>query len=356
MPEKLFNKAEKLRYLSKYETSLQYYRKALNSYKKADNTEGMLYCLIAMADVQRMLGRYTASLKSYVSAYELTKILRKPALRADTEVGMGLCLRGMGLWKDALKLFRKAKGFYKRTDDIEGIAFILWAEAGAYRYGGQPLKAIDLLKEALEINEQLEDLESQGYCLNALGGASRVAGLYNESLRYYKKANRIFEITGDRFGKAYSYCGIGNALRMKGKYDEAMDYFKNALNIYKRIGDIVSSAYTLWSIGQTYTMLSRPAMALRYYQRAFKQFKKTGDHRGRVYYLLGLAQCSIQHNDMKKVKQLLCKAKELAEYYDFRLELCHCDAISLLLENKKTDCYQRLGLVYRAKSLPLNIP
>ncbi|GBE02182.1 tetratricopeptide repeat protein [bacterium BMS3Bbin06] len=320
---------------------------------------------MAAGDMSRMLGRYKDALTHYSDALVLSRKIGDKSLQSDAAIGMGLALRGMGLWRDALRCFGRAGRHLTGENDLPGKAFLCWAEAGAWRYRGLPLKAIELLKETLSISKRLKDREMEGFSLNALGGASRVAGLNRESLRYYERANRIFTGRNDSFGKAYSHCGIGNAYRMYGDYGTAMSHFRKALVIYKRIGDIVSSAYTLWSIGQNYTMLGRTKLSERYYLRSRELFRKTGDVRGMVYFHLGMGQECIQKGEFKKASGLLKKSLETAAEYGFLLEQCHSRQLIRYLDRVKSgkvltpptsSCYNRLGVNIRFDGVPFNIP
>jgi len=361
--EEIYSEAERLRARSRYAEALRAFRRAKSLFARAGDGEGEFICLMAMGDMLRMAGRYKEAEKSYREAHDITYELRSPALRAEAETGIGLSLRGRGDWKGALSHFRKAKRHFRKTGDTEGLAFVLWAEAGAWRYRGMPGKSIALLKEALKTGRGLSSPELEGYCLNALGGASRVAGLRHLSLRYYRKANEIFSATKDRFGLAYSFCGMGNAERMYGRYQNAHDYFRKALRVYDRIGDIVSSAYTLWSIGQTYLMEGRLLMAERSFNRADERFRQTGDTRGRAYHLLGLSQVYALRGERKAALKLLERTLRITEKGNYLLENCHARTLHDWLSGKKSilteggpACYNRLGIRLKFTGLPFNIP
>lgn len=86
--------------------------------------------MLSLGDTYRMVGDFNLAVKSYTNAVEIAKQIRDPITLADARVGLGLSLRAMGKWKDAIKLIREAKKTYRRKGDRQGLAFTLWAEAG----------------------------------------------------------------------------------------------------------------------------------------------------------------------------------------------------------------------------------
>jgi tetratricopeptide (TPR) repeat protein len=101
-----------------------------------------------------------------------------------------------------------------QSQDAQGVAFALWAQAGALRFGGRVPKAIARFQEAKELFETVGYTSGVAYALCGLGGTHRLAGKFDASLAYYQEANELFRMLKDRVGLAYSHCGIGNAYRM----------------------------------------------------------------------------------------------------------------------------------------------
>ena len=78
-------------------------------------------------------GNFKLAEGSYSRAIKLSEKMKDKVTTADAAVGLGLSLRALGRWKEAINLFSKAKDFYMRSKDEHGMAFVFWAEGGAYR-------------------------------------------------------------------------------------------------------------------------------------------------------------------------------------------------------------------------------
>ncbi|PIV42895.1 MAG: hypothetical protein COS27_06110 [Nitrospirae bacterium CG02_land_8_20_14_3_00_41_53] len=349
--------AEKLREKSFYPESLRLFKKALKGYTKICDRDGIFHCTLSLGDTYRMVGNFDLASKSYANTIELAKKIKDSIKAADAKVGLGLSLRAEGKWKEAIKLIRKSRKTYQRKGDKQGIAFTLWAEAGALRIKGNIIGAIKMFKKSYKIFKSLKDIQGAGYCLCGLGGTSRIAGRFRDSLKYYTSAHRLFSDIKDIFGTAYSYCGIGNAHRMRKDYKSALANFAKAIRLYKRIGDRVSYSYTLWSLGTTYKMIGNLNKARDNFIKAMLLFKKTKDPRGMIYCRLGLGEIALL-----KGKKAVARRHFLASLHgsmknSFAIEGCHATTI-LSFMNGKIDntCYNRPGLKLRFQGLPFNIP
>lgn len=372
--DNLYDRAENFRDKLRYNQSLRLFTKALLGYASLKDTFGMYQCNISLGDVYRMVGKFDHAQTAYIQAIELAKQMKSSVKVADAKVGLGLSLRAQGNWQKALGLIRTSKRIYKARGDAQGLAFSLWAEAGALRIKGDIPGSISTFKESYGLFKSLKDSHGTGYCLCGLGGSSRAAGNIRASLKYYLRANRLFVSLHDVFGKAYSFCGIGNAYRMLGAYDESFIYFKKATKLYKTIGDHVSYAYTLWGMSTSYKMTHQYGKALRFLDNAGAFFKKTKDSRGMIYTKLGFGEIALLHGDMKNARKYLNAAYREARKKKFSLESCHAQILVSCLDDavcqrkskiqrtpaaigtKQRTCYNQIGVKLKLNAPPFNIP
>jgi tetratricopeptide (TPR) repeat protein len=354
---------------------MKLFKEALQKYANQSDTKGMLRCMLSLGDTYRMTGDFRLASRNYSQAIELAKKHRESIWVADARIGLGLSLRALGRWKDALKLIRESAQIYRRTDDLEGLAFSLWAEAGALRIQGKITESIKTFKKSFAIFKNLRNEQGTGYCLCGLGGTHRIAGLIKDSLQYYNEANTLFSCIKDRFGIAYSYCGIGNAYRMMKDYKKSIINFSKAVDLYQKIGDKVSYAYTLWSLGTTYKMEENFQEARDNFIKAMLLFRRTKDPRGIVYCNLGLGELDLLSERKVNAINRIRMAFDDAVKNSFAIEKCHA-ALLLSYINKNNlpspplskgeqgkfsekinnKCYNRLGLKLKFQGLPFNIP
>jgi tetratricopeptide (TPR) repeat protein len=379
--ESLIERAEKLKEKSLYHQSLNLFKKAFHRYKKKCDTQGILRCMLALGDIYRMSGNFDLAAVNYSEAINLAKKHKEQAWLSDAKIGLGLSLRAQGKWRESIKLIRESERTYNKQGDREGIAFSLWAEAGALRIKGSVIDAIRTFKASLEKFKRLKSRQGIGYCLCGLGGASRIAGHFNDSLIYYTAANKLFSDINDIFGIAYSHCGIGNALRMLDDYKNALVHFAKATTLYKKIGDRVSYSYTIWGLGSTYKMMGNFKKARDNFIKAMLLFNRTKDQRGLIYCKLALGELDFlegkKANAMRQLRAALCESMKNG----FAIEKCHAAVIlSFINENNPPTpyfkeghigvkweqagfsgniddrCYNKLGLKLKFHGLPFNMP
>jgi len=108
-----FAQAEKHRKAIEYNSAIEMYKKALKVFKKKAHLQGVLDCLIALGDMFRAMGDYTAARSYYEEGRELAELLEDKVSVADALAGTGLSLRALGFWKDALYMIGKAGRMYQ---------------------------------------------------------------------------------------------------------------------------------------------------------------------------------------------------------------------------------------------------
>ncbi|NTU42637.1 MAG: tetratricopeptide repeat protein [Nitrospirales bacterium] len=353
----LIKEAEELRESSQYKESLKLFKKAVSLSRKQNDLQGLIDSTVASADIYRMIGEFDNAVESYEEALEACEALGDAMTAADCLAGMGLSLRAMGMWKEAIRFIKTSQKTYIKEEDKKGLAFSLWAEAGAWRVAGNITKTIEVFNQALEVFTALREKPGKGYAICGLGGAHRMAGKFKESLKYYKQANTIFSGLKDTFGTAYSHCGIGNAYRMLGDFEKAQAHFSDATRLYAEIGDIVSYSYTLWSLATLHKVHGDLDLAQEYTDKAMKNFLKTKDPRGIIYCNLTLGEVDFMRGKKKQGIKKVRSALESAEGYGFKLERCHCRTLLGLMEGtRKPACYKGLGVSIDLTAIPLNIP
>jgi tetratricopeptide (TPR) repeat protein len=358
----LIKNAEVLRDKTQYMEALRVFKSALSISRKKGDVSGILDATLGIADISRMTGNFDAAINNYEEALEACEALGRTLTAADCMVGMGLSLRAIGMWKEALRFVSAAKKTYRKEKDKRGAAFSLWAEAGVQRVAGNIGKAITLFKEANGLFASVRFDPGIAYSLCGLGGAHRIAGKYEESLSYYRKANQMFGRLKDKFGTAYSHCGIGNACRMQKRFGgDAMRHFRKAAQIYEEIGDIVSYSYTLWSIATVYKMKKDFHQAETYTNAAMRNFKKTKDPRGLIYCNMLLGEMDFMRGKNASAVKRLRGALLEAKNYGFSLEQCHANTLLAFLAGASSEtvplsCYKRIGVVIHTASIPFNMP
>ena len=115
--DRFFHKASELKNRARYKDALLLFKRAKRAYEKDNITEGRLRCFMSIGDVYRMTGKFELAGKNYSEAIKISGKLKDTTTAADAAVGLGLSVRGLGRWKEALEMFSGAEKVYreKRT-------------------------------------------------------------------------------------------------------------------------------------------------------------------------------------------------------------------------------------------------
>lgn len=355
-------KAEKLQDESKFAKALSIYEKIdKNLRDDSFDREWLFYFRLSEGHCARLAGDFKKSINYYRLALKLAKEIDERAV-ADAYAGLGTALRAIGKLYKAIEVFNIAWGIYKKIDDVEGQAYVLWARGGTLRFMGSLKQAFESFKKSLTLYKRLGDRAGIGYSLCGLGGVSRIMGDFEKSLEFYTEANAVFKKIKDKFGIAYSYCGIANANRMLGNFEKAKKYFALATKNYEDIGDKISYAYTLWGEGTLAKVVGDTDKAMEKFLKAEKIFAETGDKRGLIYTELGKVEVEFTRSekiDKRKFRSLLAISKK----YGYNFERLHIVLAEKMINGEKIDQlyneYKKLGSKFLERidvKIPLNLP
>ena len=195
--------------------------------------------------------------------------------------------RGLGRYATAIAAFSKLLPVYRRRNDREGEAFVLWAMGTTERFAGCLADADRHLKSAVRLYERLGDASGLAYARCGWGGTLRMRGDAARSRALYARGFRYFRRAGDRFGMAYASCGQGNAWRMLGRLSVAVPFMKRAEEFYRQLRLPGPLGFVLWSRAMLETERRAWSHATRFLAAAEAEFRRAKDPRGLVYVTLG---------------------------------------------------------------------
>jgi len=106
--EEYFHRAEKYRKSAAYSAAIELYKRALAVYKKGSDITGTLNCFLALADTLRAKGEFVKARSVYTEGLGIAEALDDRASVADALVGLGLSVRALGDWHEAMNMVNKA--------------------------------------------------------------------------------------------------------------------------------------------------------------------------------------------------------------------------------------------------------
>ncbi len=336
----LLHKAEKLRQLGDYCGAVKLYKGFLSASKSATTHQNKsnkcsgrtsvrgeqmfgallsdkLDAMLAIADLFRVLGRFSDSRKFYNKTAGFLKNKNDDNVDRyflDCLIGDALCDKCEGKYKLALSKLNKTIKLAKNQKDADALGFIHWHIGMIYRFLGALNKSKKHLEISLATHKKINDLNGVGFSLCGLGGLLRASGRLEDSLKLYTRANKIFKKNRDAYGRAYSFCGMANAYKASDKIKKAISYYGFSEPLYIKTKDLSSLAFVYKGLAGCYLKTGCKILSDFYFAKSLKFFKKSQDTRG-------LLSLYLERLSRKNDGELYKKAKMLAEANNLKNEI-----------------------------------
>ncbi|WP_132065880.1 CHAT domain-containing protein, partial [Aquimarina spinulae] len=336
-----FKKADSLLIDKKYDSSIEFFSKALPIYKNAKTWERLAACYNGISENQWRNRKLEEALSSAKKVLEINSnyIGKNTFQEARAYDNIGNYYQGIPNYDKALPYFQKAlkikqKLFHGNHPDI---AISYGKLAIIHYYISDYQEAIRFQKKVLEINLTIFGAEHQktanaynniGVFYDSLGkdfkaleyykknlaiiikkigenhlqvghGYTNIGTSYSDlrqddnALNYYQKALAIYTEKEDLKGLSVTYVNIGVVLINKGEYDKALQYFKKSLHIrldfYGKHHPKVADVYM--NIGVNFRDIKKYDKALQYYSKGLQIYKdsygKNNDKVANIYTNIG---------------------------------------------------------------------
>jgi len=171
---------------------------------------------------------------------------------AMANVLVGITLKRLQNFKDALSHLKSAESFFKLSGDIAAIPATLVDQGDCYRNLGQLDFSEKAYKESADLADKFGNNRQVSVAKAQLATVFMERGNYNEALSTYKNAFTIFEQLGDLREMAVTMRQIGIIYLKNNKLLDSENYFREALRISTQIKAIDVEAYTLDTLSLLY--------------------------------------------------------------------------------------------------------
>lgn len=152
-------------------------------------------------------------------------------------VGLGLCHRSFGRFRDANACCDRAAEVFHAIGDHFGEGFALVGLAAGYRGQDRFEDAIARLERALEIFERIDDPWGKATALTDVGKTYRSLGRSRDAIDYLNEALEVYRVLGYRRREATVLRLLGETHLAAGEPDSARVLFTEALRICEEISD-----------------------------------------------------------------------------------------------------------------------
>ena len=274
----LLRAGDRARELFANEEAILDYARAVELVRADADQDRLPPLLLALADLQELVGRYEEARHSYEEVRDLT---------SDVQAWRGLAstLRRQGLYAEALSELGSAFAALP----IAGVDLRpLWLEHGwTLSMTGRSAEASDALREGLEA-----DSRRDAWRARLLLEEGRIAGLTGEAadaVPNVLEAVAIFDEVGDPAGQATALRVLGGLYDDLERYDEAAVALRGALEKAERVGSAEEIGGSLINLGVTQTHQGQFEAAVASNLRALDEFERIGHLSGRAVANVNLA-------------------------------------------------------------------
>ncbi|UOX32712.1 tetratricopeptide repeat protein [Flavobacterium sediminilitoris] len=321
---------------SNYDSSLQFFNKALKYYESVDDKKGIADVYTAFGITNYDLSQYKQALENYKKATIIYKELDNKRAIATSLINSGNVYSELGSYNEAISNYKEALHLSKIINDEDGISYVQSNLGTVYKSQGNYFLAIDNFNKSLYYDEKTKDTLGIAHKLNDIGEVYSFLNKQNKALVYHKKSLDYSIKLGYKRLIAVNNINIGNIYLQKNEYEKAIQYFEKALRASEEINDLKQASIAYINIGKIHSIQNKPIIARKNYTIAKKISQEINNKRVLCTSILGIAQTYLYENENKEALLFAHEGKKMAKELD-------------LLENQKeaskllSEIYKNIG-------------
>ena len=321
---------------SNYDSSLQFFNKALKYYESVDDKKGIADVYTAFGITNYDLSQYKQALENYKKATIIYKELDNKRAIATSLINSGNVYSELGSYNEAISNYKEALHLSKIINDEDGISYVQSNLGTVYISQGNYFLAIDNFNKSLYYDEKTKDTLGIAHKLNDIGEVYSFLNKQNKALVYHKKSLDYSIKLGYKRLIAVNNINIGNIYLQNNEYEKAIQYFEKALKASEEINDLKQASIAYINIGKIHSIQNKPIIARKNYTIAKKISQEINNKRVLCTSILGIAQTYLYENKNKEALLFAHEGKKMAKELD-------------LLENQKeaskllSEIYKNIG-------------
>jgi two-component sensor histidine kinase len=299
-----------------YDSSLNYYNKAYNTFIKIHDIPGMAKTQFSMSFTYSALQNMPKSLECaqtgkilYEEAGDYSKVY-------DCIEGLIYIQKQLNNSVQVDSLVNELILAADKTGDKRKIANSFTVLGNHYVDHAYLSLAIEAFYKALDMAEEMNDPAEMANAMGNIGHVNFYMGEYKTSVEYLKKQEAILVNQNDIYELSNTYTGLGEAYNALKDYSAGLQYHLKSLELSKRMNFNPSISNCLHNIAYTY-LLKEDSIdhAMELLNKAIQINFRISDFNklARNYMLMG--KIYVYRNNSKKAIQYLEKGLALAQQY-----------------------------------------
>ncbi len=299
-----------------YHAALQRFQKAEDLAHRAGGQSSEFFMMLALniSESHLHLGQFQPALS------QAQRALRH-ATEQDDKIGvakatgyMGLALRGLKRYEDAIQKLQDGLGFYSdgTLSGVDEQARLLLALGRSQHQHGDTDEALVSYQQVLELTNAEENPVRRAEALQFVASLHNTRLERDQAINLYQEAQRLYEQAKETHKVARTLCDIGSTRRAKGDFNGALTEFENALVLLTNIDDRVTRGLVLSNAAIIYTEMGDIETARSFFEDAIKLARNLGDRYAESVRLGNLGWLYIATGKISMAIETLEKALELS--------------------------------------------
>ncbi|MEH1782763.1 MAG: tetratricopeptide repeat protein [Nostoc sp.] len=299
--------------LGEKQKALEYYNKALASWKEKGDVLRQAETLEFIASFYTHLGEINKSVEIFKQANILD-----PEFKRSSSSDVRYLSLALSICSDKLASLKKPPKIEQRKNSSN--------QSATPNTVADANNRIEKLKQEAQKWRTQESLWREAEVLQEIGdfGYSEI-GEYQKAFDVYKQALKLRQMMGGKPEEASTLTDIADILNKQGKKQEAIDALNQALDIQRQIKNLPDEAATLLTLGDVYSSLGAYSESLHTYDQALSKWRTIGNRSSETMTL----------SNIGAVYRKLQDYPQAQNYYQQALSIskdtgnCHNEALSL---------------------------
>ncbi len=265
-------------YNGRYRESRELLERSLEMYTETENEAGRAKAFHELGHLEYFLRNYAESLDHYRKSIEIHKALgdRKGLSKDYFRIGITYHLNKEE--GNALENFTKSRAIKEAIGDMTGLARVNISLANLHEEKGNYKTALGYLRQSLEANSTFGDLRISSVIFNNMGILYEDWGKYDSAVVYHKKALDIRRTLGKEWDIVQSLMNIGEANRLQNDLEGALRSYQEAFRTSNATAERPMMSYINDKMGATYLGSGKLDSAEHYLNKALELRQQEGDH------------------------------------------------------------------------------
>lgn len=342
---------------SNYTESLAHILKALEVYKKTNDTIGTAHMYNNLGNIYESTGQMKESEDSYLAAIKIYETLKDKAGAAKAMMNLGITFFKQQKYQQALEYAFRSLKIREELKNEEDLAYSYATIGTMYLYTNKFKESIDYNKKSLQIAERKNNAYSMAIDRVNIAKALTGLGNYNEAKTYLLQVLPIAEKYGDKRALRHAYEDLSAIAQKENKVEQAIAWLNKAIDVYKGTDDAYTELSSLVNRHSLYVLQKKYKQAqedLLAAENIVKKQNMVGEMEGikrmqvKLYIKMGKAvEGNVAFEQFEKYKDSALNAtslkqiNELKTKYETEEKENQLNKSRLLLVKKETEARTR---------------